>query len=162
MIIKYEVDADDWSAGTEEDRESCEIELGKWFDGLCPKTQVAIFMAQHRHEDDPMFESHDCPWLEMVRSAENRIVSKRIAAWCQQPESGHNLFLHTYASKVPMTLPEREKALLALPEGAGLSDIFEALHGHQHVAKYEIDLRYRSWSTGWADCNFWHMTKGNV
>jgi hypothetical protein len=63
------------------------------------------------------------------------------------------------SNKGPTTTAEREKALLALPEGAGLPDIFEALHGHQDVAKYEIDLRYSSWSTGWSDCNFWHMTK---
>jgi hypothetical protein len=60
------------------------------------------------------------------------------------------------SNKGPTTTAEREKALLALPEGADLTDMFEALHG---PLQPDSVPRYNSWLTGWSDCNLWHMTK---
>lgn len=59
------------------------------------------------------------------------------------------------SNKGPTTTAEREKALLALPEGADLTDLCEALHGPLYLHRNF----YNSWLTGWSDCNLWHMTK---
>ena len=96
MKVTYRIDVADWSSG-HEDCERAEEALGQWFEGLSLKSQLAILYAHEAQESlgeqsEKAFP-HGCPWLQMVRDAENRILNEK-APWVNESgATGFNLFL---------------------------------------------------------------------
>ena len=101
--VSYEIDVCDWLPGCDKERDRCENELGEWFDNLSFKTQLAIYYAQRMSEYsnppwlgavfDPL--NGCCPWINMLREAENRIFTKNTKHFTGANTEGFILSLTT-------------------------------------------------------------------
>jgi hypothetical protein len=89
MKVTYSIDVADWSSG-HEDRERAEEALGQWFEGLAFKSQLAILYAYRLAEENERTFPDGCPWLQMVRDAERRILNEKVT---ESGAIGFNLFL---------------------------------------------------------------------
>ena len=56
---------------------------------------LAVITGSSRNTAHPRIEAW-CPFLHMVREAENRAWRSVTKTWIAQPESGFNLFLDAY------------------------------------------------------------------
>lgn len=96
--IEIEIDSTGWPYGFERERDTAENKLREWFEGLSKKSQLGIYYAQQHvrmrdgvfHDFDPL--NGDCPWLNMVEDAENRIFLKYTKGY---EIEGCNFFLST-------------------------------------------------------------------
>ena len=116
MKVTYSIDVADWSSG-HEDRERAEEALGQWFEGLAFKSQLAILYAYRLAEENEGTFPDGCPWVEMVRDAERRILNEK-APWVNESgATGFNLFLDPV--DVDLENPKKKKTLTVLRSRSG-------------------------------------------